>query len=64
VHFDGKSCSCAMKSMATQPLCNSLVKSILTRAFRGKLVPQDPSDEPASVLLDGIRAEREKVGGT
>jgi type I restriction enzyme S subunit len=33
-------------------------RSILTRAFRGELVPQDPNDEPASVLLDRIRAER------
>jgi len=36
-----------------------LRRSILERAFRGELVPQDPSDEPASVLLDRIRAERE-----
>lgn len=28
------------------------------RAFRGELVPQDPADEPASVLLARIRAER------
>jgi type I restriction enzyme S subunit len=33
--------------------------AVLERAFRGELVPQDPSDEPASVLLDRIRAERE-----
>ena len=36
----------------------ALRRSILERAFRGELVPQDPSDEPASVLLDRIRAER------
>ncbi len=36
-----------------------LDRSILARAFRGELVPQDPNDEPASVLLDRIRAERE-----
>ena len=35
-----------------------LRQSILARAFAGKLVPQDPSDEPASVLLDRIRAPR------
>jgi type I restriction enzyme, S subunit len=36
----------------------SLRRAILERAFTGKLVPQDPNDEPASVLLDRIRAER------
>lgn len=33
-------------------------KNILKAAFRGQLVPQDPNDEPASVLLERIRAER------
>lgn len=36
----------------------SLRSSILARAFRGELVPQDPNDEPASVLLERIVAER------
>jgi type I restriction enzyme S subunit len=34
-------------------------QSILTKAFAGQLVPQDPNDEPASVLLARIKAERE-----
>jgi type I restriction enzyme, S subunit len=39
---------------------NQLNQSILAKAFRGELVPQDPNDEPASVLLERIKAEREK----
>jgi type I restriction enzyme, S subunit len=36
-------------------------RSILAKAFRGELVPQDPTDEPASVLLERLRAERTAV---
>ena len=38
-----------------------LRKSILQMAIQGKLVPQDPTDEPASVLLEKIRAEKQKL---
>jgi type I restriction enzyme S subunit len=37
-----------------------LAQSILAKAFRGELVPQDPNDPPASELLKQIQAEREK----
>jgi type I restriction enzyme S subunit len=37
----------------------ALRRSILERAFRGELVEQDPADEPASVLLERVRAARE-----
>jgi type I restriction enzyme S subunit len=39
-------------------LLDRLEAAILAKAFRGELVPQDPNDEPAGVLLDRIRAER------
>ncbi|MDX2229452.1 MAG: restriction endonuclease subunit S [Leptolyngbyaceae cyanobacterium bins.349] len=40
---------------------NLLDRSILAKAFRGELVEQDPNDEPASVLLERIQAEREQL---
>ena len=38
-----------------------LKNSILQWAIQGKLVPQDPNDEPASVLLEKIRAEKARL---
>jgi len=37
---------------------DNLTQSILAKAFRGELVPQDPNDEPASELLKRIKAEK------
>ena len=42
-------------------LISSTKSKILDLAIRGKLVPQDPNDEPASVLLERIRAEKEEL---
>ncbi|MCH4168675.1 MAG: restriction endonuclease subunit S [Streptococcaceae bacterium] len=45
-----------LKSLATQ-----LKEKVLDVAMKGKLVPQDPNDEPVSVLLEKIRAEKQKL---
>jgi len=49
-----------MEESITQSLsqAEALRQSILKKAFEGRLVPQNPNDEPASVLLEQIRAER------
>jgi len=41
-------------------LASKLRKSILQEAIEGRLVPQDPNDEPASVLLQKIRSNSSK----
>jgi len=41
-----------------QTRIDRLTQSILAKAFRGELVPQDPNDEPANVLLERIKAQR------
>ncbi|WP_052504109.1 restriction endonuclease subunit S [Pseudomonas oryzihabitans] len=43
---------------AAQARIDRLTQSILAKAFRGELVPQDPNDEPASMLLARIKAQR------
>jgi type I restriction enzyme S subunit len=49
----------ASETTSARKLIDHLDQAILVKAFRGELVPQDPNDEPASVLLERIRAERE-----
>lgn len=46
------------KIKTAQARINHLTQSILAKAFRGELVPQDPNDEPASELLARIHAQR------
>ncbi len=43
-------------------MADLLRQSILKKAFAGQLVPQDPHDEPTSILLEKIRLDREKAG--
>ena len=49
----------ASETTSARNLIDHLDQAILAKAFRGELVPQDPNDEPASVLLERIKAERE-----
>ncbi|KJH82107.1 specificity determinant HsdS [Pseudomonas fluorescens] len=46
------------KVISAQSRINHLTQSILAKAFRGELVPQDPNDEAASMLLERIKAQR------
>lgn len=47
-----------LEAVTARRLLDRLDQAVLAKAFRGELVPQDPADEPASVLLDRIRADR------
>jgi type I restriction enzyme S subunit len=49
---------------ADQKRAERLRQAILKCAFEGRLAPQDPNDEPASVLLERIRAERAQIEAT
>ena len=44
--------------VSAQTAADRLTPSVLAKAFRGELVPQDPADEPAQALLDRLRAAR------
>lgn len=52
---------CGLINTAQEKITNYEASS-LAKAFRGELVPQDPNDEPASVLLERIRAQKPAVG--
>jgi len=49
---------CEVNYQSAFKILEQLTPVILDKAFRGELVPQDPNDEPASILLERIRAER------
>ncbi|CCQ74232.1 restriction endonuclease subunit S [Magnetospira sp. QH-2] len=53
--------SCLVGLLEDLRRCDALRQSILKKAFSGQLVPQDPNDEPASVLLERIKAEKSAV---
>lgn len=48
----------AANASSARKLVDTLEQGVLAKAFRGELVPQDPTEEPTSALLDRIRAER------
>ncbi len=48
----------ASDANSARKLIDHLDQAVLAKAFRGELVTQDPKDEPASVLLERIKAER------
>jgi type I restriction enzyme S subunit len=48
----------ATETTNARKLIDYLDQAVLAKAFRGELVPQDPNDEPATVLLERIKQER------
>ena len=53
--------SIEQEQQALQQLSEQLKQKVLNTAMRGKLVSQDPNDEPASVLLEKIRTEKQRL---
>ncbi|MGY3328918.1 type I restriction enzyme S subunit [Mesorhizobium sp. USDA 4775] len=54
----------ASEATSARRLIDHLDQSVLAKAFQGELVPQDPTDEPADVLLQRIRAGRDRAQKT
>jgi type I restriction enzyme S subunit len=54
----------ASETTNARKLVDRLDQAILAKAFRGELVPQAPTDDRASILLERIKAERKGQGGT
>jgi type I restriction enzyme S subunit len=50
----------AARAATAQAQVDKLTPSVLAKAFRGELVPQDPTDEPTSVLLERIPRQTKK----
>ncbi|AMA47771.1 restriction endonuclease subunit S [Pseudomonas sp. 22-AL-CL-001] len=48
----------AAEATSARKLIDHLDQAVLAKALRGELVPQDPTDEPVSAVLDRIRMER------
>jgi type I restriction enzyme S subunit len=53
----------AKEATSARNLVDHLEYAVLAKAFQGELVPQDPSDEPASMLLERLRGERRVLSG-
>jgi type I restriction enzyme S subunit len=54
----GRNDRLASEVISARRLIDHLDQSVLAKAFRGELVPQEPNDEPASILLKRIKADR------